>query len=66
MMNQTFYTVEQVAARYNVSPRTITRWIKSGLLPGSRKQNPMGLRSPYQIPQSAIDHYEELLAASSN
>lgn len=61
-----YYTVKEVAQRYDVSIRTVSRWIDGGLLPGSFKQNPLGLRSPYKIPQSAIDHYEAQIAASKS
>jgi len=64
--DQAWYTVQEVANKYDVSIRTVTRWINQEptLLPGTRKQNPFGSRSPYRIPQSALDYYERLLAAS--
>lgn len=65
MTDSKFYSVQEVAERYRVSPQTIRRWIDDGLFPGSVKQNPLTNNSPYVIPQSGIDHYEKLRNASS-
>ena len=59
------FSVQEVAKRYNVNQRTVQRWIDSGLFPGATKKNPLGKNSPYEIPQSAIDHYEALRNAAS-
>lgn len=53
-----WYTVAEIAERYRVARKTVTRWIDDGLLPGARKKAPY-TRSPYEIPQSAIDHFEK-------
>ena len=66
MSDRDLYSVQEVAERYNVTPKTIQRWIKEGLFPGATKKNPLGANSPYEIPQSAIDHYEKLRNATSN
>jgi hypothetical protein len=35
------------------------------MMPGSVKKNPMAVNSPFEIPQSAIDHFDKLREATS-
>ena len=65
MTEERFYSVQEVAQRYNVTTQTIRRWIDGGLFPGTVKQNPLTDNSPFVIPQSGIEHYETLRNASS-
>ena len=68
--DQEYFSVTEVAKRYGVSSKTIHRWIEQepSLFPGSRKLNPAAKNknSPYRIPQSAIDHYESLIDATTS
>ncbi len=62
--NEAFFTVEDVASRYRVTKKTVTRWIDDGLLPGSIKKGPYP-NSPYEVPQSALDHFDSLRQSNS-
>lgn len=63
-MTDKYFTVQEVAAQKRVTSKTVTRWIKRGLLPGSRKKGPFE-NSPYEIPQSAIDHLDSLQSSQN-
>ena len=64
-MSDKTYSIRQLSQRFNVSPATIGRWIEAGLFPGASKKNPLAPNSPYEIPQSAVDHYEDLRKTAS-
>ena len=49
------YDVETIARRYGVTPRTVQRWIETGLIPRAIR---VSRNSPYYIPASAIDEFE--------
>jgi len=53
-----YLTVQQAAARLNVTPRAIHKWIQAGHLPGSYKLNPHATTSPYRIPLTSIEEFE--------
>jgi len=53
MMDDTLYTVEEVAARLAVHPETVRKWIKNGQL---RATN-LGGRAGYRISKSALDQF---------
>jgi excisionase family DNA binding protein len=40
---QVYLSVRKVATRTDVDPRTVKRWIASGLLPATRLPSPKGL-----------------------
>lgn len=52
-----YSTVTQVAELFGVQRRTIIRWIEAGHLPGSVRLNPHMPRSPYRIPEAAVDRF---------
>ena len=54
-----YMTVTQAAERFSVQRKTIIRWIEAGHFPGSMRLNPRMPRSPYRIPEVAVN---ELLA----
>ena len=54
-----FLKVSQVAKRLGVSVKTINEWIKNGDFPGTTKLNPGVKRSPYRIPEKAVEAFEE-------
>jgi excisionase family DNA binding protein len=53
MMDDTLFTVEEVAARLAVHPETVRKWIKNGQL---RATN-LGGRAGYRISRSALDQF---------
>jgi hypothetical protein len=59
MPTDEFITSSEAARRLNVSPRTITRWVRQGLFSGAFPLNPHAEKSPYLIPVSAIEAFEE-------
>ncbi len=59
MTDDKYYTVQEVAEQKRVTKKTVTRWIQHGLLPGTRKKGPFE-NSPFEVPQSALDHLESL------
>ena len=56
---QRFLSAAQVAKRFNVTSRTVVRWIDEGFLPGAFKANPDVTNSPYLIPTSVVDTFAE-------
>ncbi len=56
----------EAAERLGGSPRTITRWVKSGRFPNAFKVYPDADNSPYMIPVSDIEAIEGKRSGSSN
>jgi excisionase family DNA binding protein len=52
-------TSKQVAERVGVTSRTIHYWIKQGVFPNAFKINPDGQTSPYCIPETDVEKFEE-------
>lgn len=65
MNEEKIYSTREVAAMKRVSIKTITDWIDAGYLPGSEKKG-IAVNSPYEIPQSAIDHFDSLKSKPSS
>lgn len=65
MSGEKIYTAQEVADLKRVSKKTVTRWIELGHLPGSFKKGP-AVNSPYEIPQSALDHLDSLIDLPSS
>lgn len=59
------FSMAEVAERYQVDISTVSRWIDAGFLPGSEKKGPYR-KSPWRIPQTAIDHFEEQRKVASS
>ncbi len=58
-MSQTaLLTVEQVAARLMVTPRTVPNMTRRGSLPGSYRLDPNIDHSPYRVPVVAVELIE--------
>lgn len=55
---QEYFSMADVAKRYDVDKSTVSRWIKDGYLPGTIKKGPYP-NSPSIIPQSALDYLDE-------
>lgn len=36
MLDETYYTVEEAAARLRIAPETVRRWLRDGRLPGAK------------------------------
>jgi excisionase family DNA binding protein len=53
MIDDTLFTVEEVASRLGVHPETVRKWIKNGQL---RATN-LGGRAGYRISKSALDQF---------
>jgi len=53
-MNEELKTVAEVAEIFNVTTRTVTNWIRSGVFPNAF-QAYSGLRAPYLIPVSDVE-----------
>lgn len=53
------YSAKQAAERLGVTTQAISRWIRRGLFPGAYKLNPDSRNSPYRIPESDIEAFEE-------
>jgi hypothetical protein len=51
-------TVDQVATRLSVSPRTVRNFITRGHFPNAKKMDPTAEKSTYQIPLSDVVDYE--------
>jgi transcriptional regulator with XRE-family HTH domain len=53
-------TVDQVATKLNVSPRTVRNLIKRGRFPNAKKMDPLAEKSTYQIPETDVHNYQNL------
>lgn len=49
--------VAQVAKRFNVTARTVVRWISEGELPGSFRVTPGVKNSPFLIPVASVEAF---------
>lgn len=66
-MSDDFYTVNQTAAEFHTTPRTIQRWCEAGRFPNARRINPAASRSPFLIPYQDIQTLKrELLTQPAN
>jgi hypothetical protein len=65
MSNEKLYSTGEVAVRYEVTERTVRNWIDAGLFPGAVKKAPL-TKSSWQIPESALDAFEEKRMAMSS
>jgi hypothetical protein len=54
-----YLSTSEAAQRLMVTTRTILHWIDLGFFPGSFKVNPRAKNSPYLIPVSAIENFEQ-------
>ncbi len=61
-----YLKVSHVAERYNVSPRTVLRWIHDGFLPGAFKLNPLAKNSHFVVPEEDLKTFEESRKSSLN
>lgn len=59
MTDERMYSSQEVADLKRVTRKTVTDWIEKGFLPGAAKKGP-AVNSPYEIPQSALDHLNSL------
>ena len=57
--NREYFSMADMAARYNVEKSTVSRWIDEGFFPGAEKKGPYK-NSPYRIPASAVEHFDKL------
>jgi len=54
-----FMTTAEIAKRLNVTTRTVGRWIEDGLFEGATKINPNIRNSPFIVPKTSVDAFEE-------
>lgn len=52
-------TVQQIAERFGVTSRAVTKWIGLGYFPNAERISP-GPRSPFRIPLSDVLQFERL------
>lgn len=55
--NDKLYTTEEVAARYRVCPKTVTRWVLDGRLGAIKLGVPRG-RGEYRFKNSDLEDFE--------
>ncbi len=60
-----FLTAAEVAKRFNVTSRTVVRWIEDGSLPGATKINPSVPNSPFLIPVDSVAALTKSLKGST-
>lgn len=58
-MDRKDLTVEQVANRLNVTPRTVQNMIRRGSLPHAYRLDPTTDHSPYRVPVSDVEMIEQ-------
>lgn len=54
-----FVSVAEVAKRFNVTTRTVVRWIADGELPGAFQVNPNVRNSPFLVPLASVEALEK-------
>lgn len=54
-----YLTTAEVARRFDVDPRTILRWVRSGCFPGTIKKNPRAKNSPIFIPEQSVESFAQ-------
>lgn len=54
-----YLKVSHIAERYNVSTRTVLRWIHEGLFPGAFKLDPNAQNSHFVVPEEDLRLFEE-------
>lgn len=54
-----FISAANAAKRFNVTARTVVRWINDGDLPGAVRVTPGIKNSPFFIPLSSIEEFEK-------
>ena len=52
-----YYTVDQLATRWQVTGRAVRKWIEEGAFPNAYRVGP-GRKSPFRIPASDVEEYE--------
>ncbi len=65
MMNQDSISAVDAAKRLGVSAMTIRRMIRAGEFPNAYKSRPLAKTSPYIIPLSDIEAFEQQRLAST-
>lgn len=61
---QNYFSMWDVAKRYQVTECAVRKSIADGLLPGSEKKSPCP-HSDWMIPETAIERFDELHKAAS-
>jgi predicted site-specific integrase-resolvase len=56
-MTQDYLTSQEVAEMLGVTVMTVGRYIKKGLLPGTKRTDPTAKKSPYRIPREAAEKF---------
>jgi predicted site-specific integrase-resolvase len=59
-----FMKASEVAKEFDVSLRTVNRWIKSGYFPGSIRRNPRAYNSTYIVPKEAVEKFKKERAST--
>lgn len=54
MENKEWFSTGEVAELSGFHYTTISTWCKEGVLPGSRRMNPLVKKSPYMIPRETV------------
>lgn len=52
-----FYTVDELATRWQVSGRAVRKWIAEGAFPNAYRVGP-GRKSPIRVPASDVEEFE--------
>jgi excisionase family DNA binding protein len=59
------YSTREAAERLGVTTRTILYWINTSKFPNAFQLDPDGVTSPYRIPESDIERFEQKRQGSS-
>lgn len=59
MFVKDFISAAQVAKRFNVTARTVVRWINDGDLPGAFRVTEGIKNSPFLIPVTSVEEFEK-------
>lgn len=54
----------EVAEIFEVIPRTLNRWIKSGYFPGAIRRNPRAYNSTYIVPRESVEKFKQERAST--
>ena len=59
-MSDEYLTTEQTAVYLGCSPATVTRLVRRGHFPGTRKMDPTRRNSGLRIPREAVENFRKL------
>jgi predicted transcriptional regulator len=58
-MTEDYLSTKEVAEILGVTTMTVSRYVKKGFFPGTKKNDPTTENSPFRIPRAAVEKFQE-------